>query len=151
LVRTITNKADQGFGDDPLWIRIDNSAMTWNLTPPVDEEILRLHDRVSRHVAPIVDHCAHLAGVVISSPPSFGYAGRAAAATSVADGRGYSITQPLHDGFGRHTVLIADKESGLGPWSAWYESEHTWITWALDVFRLPGLDHLFNVASKSGT
>lgn len=143
LRRTIANKADQSSGDDPLWIRIDNGAMTWNLTPPVDEEIGRLHDHVTRQVAPIVDQCARLAGVVISSPPNYGYEGRTATTARVAQGRGHSIIRPLHDGFGRHTLLIANNEADPAPWSAWYESEEGWMSWALDYSGHPEPNRLF--------
>jgi hypothetical protein len=148
LVRTLTRKALQGAGGEPLWIRLDEGGAIWHLTIPATWPQRRdMHEALAQVILAVVDQFPHVAGVVMSESPMAGTGGRVSEQWTLAGGRAVGLRQPLPYGFGREAIIVAGADAGspgqLGAWLRWYQNEASWLDWALVHHEQAPIENLF--------
>lgn len=148
LVRKLTQKARQGSGSEPLWIRLDDGGAIWHLTVPSTWPLRRdMHEALAHIILGVVDRFPHVAGVVMSESPMAGTGGRAPEQWTLAGGRAVGLRRPLPYGFGREAIVAAgthDRSAAqLGAWVHWYEEEASWLDWALSRHKQASIEEIF--------
>jgi hypothetical protein len=145
----IEQKSEQGRGDEPLWLRFEETPQFWALAG-MGEDRLGQIDALAAAIEQQMTSHDHVAGMLLSGPAR-------ALSTQVL-----RETFTLHGGpaavlscttmppFWRESLVVpgphARATEQVGIWSNWYLDEGTWLVWALEHLNHPSLNALFVAA-----
>jgi hypothetical protein len=142
LLSKIGEKANQGLGNAPLWLRFNETPLFYLRAISQDQpvRIRSLHQLVRTIERRLALH-PHVAGLVLSQEPQAMHTQHVSHIRRLP-GAAKAIACTTHDPWYRETLIV------LGPnrprsagqpdeWSTWYANEDTWLDWALAELRLP--------------
>lgn len=146
IVRAIEAKAEQARGDDPLWLRFDESPEFWALAVAPDYPRTRLHQRLAAGLSAELARFDHVAGIVLSGSPHVGSTLGVDASWESLPGQGTSVVSATQAGFRRETIIVSRPDAiaarHRAQWSSWYADEGSWLSWALDRLDIAPLAEL---------
>jgi hypothetical protein len=141
LASRIEDKAKQGAGDGPLWIRIDEGLSLWGLTEQASRPRPKMHAALAANVRQAIVPFPHVSGVVVSGPLGFGVPGGSVGTWELLDGDAVSLIVGVRQNLHREAVLVAAEHKTsseqLAEWLRWYQTEATWLDWALQSLGRP--------------
>ena len=146
ITTALKAKAEQGRGDNPLWLRFDETSQFWALAVPLNYPRRRLHERLARGLSAELASFDHVAGIVLSSTPTAGSTVGAANTWENLDGNSTSLVCTTHPPFWRESIVVGGPNEAAtrqrAEWSSWYAAEGSWLGWALDRLSVPPLAEL---------
>jgi hypothetical protein len=141
----IQEKAEQGRGVEPLWLRFNESSRFWGLaTFGVEPE--KVHEIIARRIVDELRGFPHVAGAVLSAPPLFS-TNSAPIEIETIEGEARSFVNLQYQHQYRESLMARgpnvsfDQQSGY--WANWYKNESTWLSWAHQQLGLPDLESIF--------
>lgn len=145
----IANKAEQGRGDAPLWLRFDETSQFWLLSARPEEHLVWMR-QLANGIAESLSGFPHVAGLVLSSAPA-SQVGSLNAETQLLDSRAIHLVVPVQPPFVRETLIVANPvgsaQDQAEAWLQWYREEGNWLSWALEAQGYPPLEKVFLTVS----
>jgi len=141
----VHEKAEQGRGVEPLWLRFNESSRFWGLaTLGVKPE--KVHEIIAGRIVDELRGFPHVAGAVLSAPPLFS-TNSAPIEIETMKGQAWSFVNLQYQHQYRESLMARgsngsfDQQSGY--WVNWYRNESTWLSWAHQQLGLPDLESIF--------
>lgn len=141
LLQKATQSARAGGG----WLRTDLMDGTWQFTPWASASLDEKTGEISKLIKPVLARVDGVAGIVISSGACVAQGAFPGLSTRTAD-RCYGFVRPLPGHRVRETMIIPVTAAGRSEadiWAGLYNTEPTWLDWALSQAGLPGCEQIF--------
>lgn len=154
LASRIEDKAEQGAGGHPLWIRIDEGLSLWGLTEQASWPRPEMHAALATNIGQAIASLRHVAGVVVSGPLGFGVPGGSVGSWELLDGQAVGLIAHVRQNLHREAVFVAGLHEAapeqFAEWRDWYVNEATWLDWALQRLGHPKMTELVVDDALSG-
>jgi hypothetical protein len=153
MVADLDEKFEQGAGDEPLWVRMDESSTVWAMAVPYGQARLPFHEQLAAALVGEMGARDHVGGIVLSHPPSPGNRDSVSEARTL-DGRGVSMIVSEIPPYMREVLMAPGPHpAGLEQiehWRRWYSDEIGWLAWALDETDQVPLSEAFVLGAVTG-
>jgi hypothetical protein len=138
----VHEKAGQGRGVEPLWLRFNESSEFWNLATMHGKSV-QVHEVIAERLVNELKGFPHVAGVVLSAPPLFS-TNSAPIENETVQGQAWSFVNLQYQHQYRESLIARGPHSHfddqLGYWMNWYRNESSWLAWAHQQLGLPDLE-----------
>jgi hypothetical protein len=140
----VQEKAEQGRGVEPLWLRFNESSHFFGVVANGDP--LQVDEQLTQRIGDELRNFPHVAGVMLSTIPLIS-SNETTTETEILNNLGRSLVSPQYNHFTRDSLLVRgphahfDQQSGY--WMNWYRNESTWLAWAHEQLGLPDLELIF--------
>ena len=141
----LTQKATQAARAGGGWLRVDLMDGTWQFTPWARASLRAKVDQISALLQPLLSQINGIAGLVLSSGACVAQ-GQFYGESARTEDRCYGFVRPLPGARVRETVIVPVTAQGRGEADAWaelYNTEDSWLDWALDQVGLPACQQIF--------
>lgn len=141
----LLQKAAQSARAGGGWLRADLMDGTWQFTPWARASLDEKTAGISKQIRPALARVDGVVGIVISSGACFAQGQFPGLSTRTAD-RCYGFVRPLPGHRVRETIIIpltAAARSEADIWAELYNTESTWLDWALSQTGLPDCEQIF--------
>ena len=145
LLGKIADKAAQGQGDTPLWLRVNETSEFFRqLIPDQEPARSRGRDNLIRALERNLALYPHVAGLVLSSEP-ISYSPEVVDTTVRLPCAAIAVLRTTQRPWFRSTLIVRGPSRGEAiseqtlSWVDWYSGEGDWLDWGLNRFGLPPL------------
>jgi len=127
------------------WLRTDLMDGTWQFTPWARASLHEKTSEIGKLIRPVLARVDGVAGIVISSGACFAQ-GQFPGLSTRTSNRCYGFVRPLPGHRVRETMIIPVTAAGRSEadiWAGLYNTEDTWLDWALGQAGLPACQQIF--------
>jgi hypothetical protein len=143
--RRLLQKAAQAARAGGGWLRVDLMDGTWQFTPWARASLREKVDQIAELLKPALCQVGGITGVVASSGACVAQ-GQFHGESARTPDHCYGFVRPLPGARVRETMIVPVSPGGRDEadlWAGLYNSEDSWLDWALGQARLPGCRQVF--------
>jgi hypothetical protein len=141
----LLQKAAQSARAGGGWLRTDLMDGTWQFTPWARASLHEKTSEISKLIRPALTRVDGVAGIVISSGACFAQ-GQFPGLSTRTGNHCYGFVRPLPGHRVREIMIIPVTAAGRSEadiWARLYNTENTWLDWALSRVGLPACEQIF--------
>jgi hypothetical protein len=146
ITAQVREKAEQGRGVEPLWLRFNESSHFWNLAT-LHGKPVHVHEVIAQRLVDELKDFSHVAGAVLSAPPLFS-SNFAPIEVETVKGQAWSFVNLQYQHHYRESLIARGShtqfDNQLSCWMNWYRNESSWLAWAHQQLGLPDLKLVFD-------